>query len=252
MQLFKLLLLGFVAGLFFVAGCKHPAKNGTVVINVQANFGSRPLVLDDWYTDPDNRYMKVESLLFYLSHMYLVKNDNSLVKATDLQFFDASNPGTLSITVPGVSGDYSGITFYCGVDSITDSICHNESYVPTALQPGLEPGMYWTMLRWQFEHVDGVWGADTSVTSFNPMVYHVGGYNSMYHAVSLNSAFSVCCGSTTTKTLILDYEKIFYNGNNQVMNITTQNFTYSDIDSVGEVPIALQFASNFSQAFSLQ
>jgi len=238
-----------------ISSC-NKSKTSTLKIQLHPQYGTRNFALGAYNTDPSGKYVQFNNFQFYLSHIYLTGANNTKVKVTDISFFDLSNPATLTLTVPNVEGSFSGITFYCGVDSFMDTISPISTTGPSGLEQGA-PYMFWSMLLYQFENVGGKWDTMQVANMRNALLYNVGGFTCLYKQVSLASSFVVNPGATVTKTLNLDIEKLFYNGSTQTLNIATQGYTSCDTvaangGSPSQLVIAQQFATNFAGAFSLQ
>jgi len=261
------ILTAIVAAVAIAGGCKKKPKTeatpvtGTMQIKINATYGGGYFAvsegsIDTFNIDPANLYIQVETLQFFLSHIYLIGSD-TMVKLSDVSFFDLGNPTTLTLTVPNVpQGNFTGIVFNCGVDSLMDTISPVASTCPYQLSYGAAEGLHWPMLNYVFEFMQGKWGTgftdSTNVTGGSGFAYHIGGNQFYRGPVTLSSSFSVCCNETTTKTLTLDVKKIFYNGNTEILNVNTQGYSMSSPDSADEVQVANLFSTNFSQAFSLQ
>ena len=192
--------------------------------------------------------MQVSALEFYLSHIYLVKTDSTLVKVSDVALFDFSTPSSLTISVNKLSGDFTGISFVCGLDSLmNDTTRPLYTLAPNPLSGSYD--MYWDMLTaYRFEVLEGKWDTAVMPIMRNGLVYHVG-LNTTYRQTQINKPFSVCCGKPYTLNLNLDIEKIFFNtSTNETLDIVTQASTSSL--PTDNPAIAATFADNFSKAFS--
>jgi len=239
------LIFAFIV-LLWVSSCKHP-KEGNFTLQVKAKYDAQTFAVGIANSDPLGRRIQIDKLKFYLSHITLVKNDNSELELKDVVLCDLSNPNSLSYNIQNVSGDFKAIKFSCGVDSIqnlTDPLS-----VPSDNPLSSDNNMYWSWLKYQFQLLDA--RCDTTTTgagNFNWFPrYHIGG-NSMYRTASLTKSFSVCCENKYALSLVLDVKKIFYGA--QTIDIIAENETQS---GAGDNPaIAPKFADNFSQAFSVE
>ena len=158
------------------------------------------------------RNIQVQTLRFYLSHINLIQTDNTPVKITDIGFFDFSSTANLSFIVDKLQGNYKGIAFACGVDSLMDTIPPFAANAPQGLDEGAD-FMWGPQMAYTFENFNGVWDSGITLpidSARNFFYYHIVG-QPYYRQVQFNSNFSVRCDNIVTKTITLDIEKIFYN-----------------------------------------
>lgn len=221
-------------------------KPGDLTIQVNTTYGSQAFVLNTVYTNPDGRKVKFEKFKVYIAHVALIKNDNTEKEIKDVALLNWEDPASLKLSANDVDGDYKGIKFYLGVDSLQNN-SDPTSYSSSHPLSG-DNGLYWTWLHsYIFESLDGK--ADTT-TSGNPsfnlgLSYHVGG-NSFYRQVVLTKSFSICCNKGVTLNVGFDVKKIFY-GDIQQIDVVTERATASD-----DLPaLAAKFADNCAQAFTL-
>lgn len=251
-------LLGVVMALgivIFMSSCKpkEPQSPATssFTLKMKAKYGNQPFALGTANIDSAGRYIVINTLQFYLSNISLIKTDGSKTNIDSLSIFVFSDTASLSVTVNNVTGDFTGISFGCGVDSLhntdrTDSVFPNP-------YSGLW-GMYWSMLNYRFEVMEGKWDTAAYINGGmrNALGYHVG-TNVSYRQTQLNKAFSVCCGTNTSLVLYVDVAKIISNPTTgEAIDIATQSYTNSS--GVTDPPATLVtmriFADNFSNAFT--
>ncbi len=240
----KHLSLGLAIVALFLSACHE--KPGNFNLQVNTTYGTQAFALNTVYTNPDGRKVKFEKWKVYIAHLTLVKNDNTEKEIKDVALLNWEDPSSLKINVKDVDGDYKGIKFYLGVDSLqnnSDPTTFSSSHPLSG-----DNGLYWTWLHsYIFESLDGK--ADTT-TSGSPafnlgLSYHVGG-NSFYRQVVLYKSFSICCNNALTLNLDFDVKKIFY-GATQQIDVVTERATASD-----DLPaLAAKFADNCAQAFTL-
>ncbi len=246
MQLCKYLF----AALFFsvlLSSCKKDeAGHGNLTLKVNAKYGDQAFALNSPNTDPNGRRIQVEKLKFYLSHIILVKTDNSEVELKDVLFLDMANTGSLICDLGNVTGDFKAIKFSSGVDSLQNET--DPLSAPSGSPLSGDNGMYWSWLKYQFVMFES--RADTTTTgsgNFNWYpVYHIGG-NNYYRTTQLAKDFSVCCGNQLTLNLTLDIKKIFFGNEN--LDIISERSTQSS--GSDDPAIAPKFMNNFSTAFSI-
>ena len=242
-------LLTVVLFAFFIAlsSCKKDGS-ATFTLLLKAKYGTQNFEMNSDYTDASNRYIQFSNLKFYLSHINLVKSDGSTVKVSDVAFFDLNDTTNLSISVKNVQGDFTGISFACGLDSLTNDTTDPNAYLPPNPLSG-SYDMYWPMIKYQFEVLEGKWDTAALPIMRNGLVYHIG-TNPAYRTTRLNKAFSIS-GNPYTVTLYLDVAQIFTNTTtNQTLDISTEPSSQS---GPSDNPVIMPtFANNFSNSFSIQ
>ena len=244
--LFSVVLLACF--ILFPSSCKKPVTGSTLTLQLNAKYGTQNFALNAANVDPQGRYIIMSALQFYLSHIYLIKTDSTKVKVSDIALFDFSNPSSLSVSIKNVEGNFTGISFVCGLDSLTNDTTNPNNYSPPNPLSG-DYNTYW--LAWnsyRFEVMEGKWDTAVMPIMHYGIVYHIG-RNLAYRQTQINKSFSVCCGTPYTLNLNLDVEKIFYNtSTNETLDIATEGSTSS---MPTDNPVILTtFADNFSTAFS--
>lgn len=83
-------------------------------------FDAGALVTDTiGYTNAAGFRISITRLQFYLSDFKLLKTDGSTYPINQAYYFDAKNPSFNAITLKDIPvGNYTGITFYVGLDSV--------------------------------------------------------------------------------------------------------------------------------------
>ena len=243
--LISFLLFPF-AFLLTLTSC-HKQKDGNFTLQLKAKYGDQSFAIHTPNTDPAGRKIQVENLKFYLSHVTLIKTDNSETELKDVLFCDFSNPTTLPFNCANVTGDIKAIRLSCGVDSV-QNLTDPDAVTSSNPLSGYN-GMYWSWLKYQFEVLEAK--ADTTTTgtgTFNwHPVYHIGG-NALYRTTTISKSFSVCCDTKYTLNVALDVKKIFFG--TQTLDIITEPSTQC---AASDNPvIAPKFVDNFSQAFSTE
>lgn len=234
-KVYVLLFIGLALGL---ASChKDPA---TLSLTLQPKWGSDNLQLNNTTYSSPGGYMKFSSFGMYLSHIKLVKSDNSEVEVDSMALIWYTG-SAIKIDLKAVDGSYKGIKFGIGLDSVQNSISPAQVDDNSAYKPDV---LYWPMgLNHLFIQMEGHSGSTTSLG--NSFFYHIG-TDVMYRTTEVDKAFTIANGSATNLVLDADVSKVF-SGTNAV-NVLTQPGTHST-DSVG---IAVKVADNFTQIFTLQ
>lgn len=150
-----------------------PVQTGSLKIELENTVGDSALVLNtSSYTNANNDTFTVSTFKYYISNIKLKKADNTEYTVPESYFLidhsvDASNLISLA-NIP--VGDYTGITFMIGVDSIRN--------VSGAQTGALDPanGMFWSWLSgYIMFKMEG--NSPQSSTTEHKLVFHVGGFS---------------------------------------------------------------------------
>jgi hypothetical protein len=227
--------------LLAVQACNDNNKNSsTLRLTISPKWGNDDLRLQTVYP-VNGGYMKIENMGFYLSHIKLVRTDNTEVEVDSAALFLFNN-NKLTLNLNAPVGGYKGIKFGVGLDSAQNKISPSS-------RPSTDPVFYDNTLYWDgnrehlFVQLEGRYGtSSSSVTSL--CFYHIG-FDSMYRAASVTRAFTVAEGQTLELNMLADVSTVF-NGTNAV-NIATDPATHTN-----DYPaVAHQFADRFTQIFSI-
>ncbi|QMU29122.1 MbnP family protein [Adhaeribacter radiodurans] len=168
-----LLAIAFMALITF--SCKEdpdpiPALPGQVTLEFDNVVGEAALSLDDQdYNNANGDQFKVSMFKYYISNIILKKTDGTEYKQPESYYLvDESNADSKLITIKEIpAGEYTGLTFTIGVDSVRN--------VSGAQTGALDPanGMFWTWKSgYVFVKLEG-----TSPQSQNGgLVFHIGGF----------------------------------------------------------------------------
>lgn len=248
------LLLPAIVLMVLVSSCEKDPELGTSTFTLAVNpvIGNEYLQLNQEYLDQDDYRIKPSTLRFYASHITLTSASGD-VEIGDIAFFDmedveAGKPMTFSVEAP--AGDYTGISFWVGLDSMQNASdpADFENGNPLSLSVGTfwtwNTGYRFVMLEGYFDTIPNTTGPVSSSRFFN---YHTG-TNQLYAQAELgnaSTAFSIGEGEDYTYSLDLDLNKVFYGAQdiNRLNGASTH--TTNDFD------LADKFTQNFVRAFSL-
>ncbi|MFN8285534.1 MAG: MbnP family protein [Chitinophagales bacterium] len=228
--------------LLVLSSCHKP--DGKLSLQMQAVYGNQAFFTGTSNTDAQNRRIQTDVLKFYLSHITLIKTDNSEVEVKDVALIDFSNPSSLSINVDKLNGDFKAIRFGIGVDSIQNESDPNDI---DPKSPLANNDMYWSWMKYIFVKYEA--RCDTSGTGSGTYnwfpLYHLGS-NPLYRTVTLTKDFSACCGDKQSLTLVLDVKKIFY-GDTETLDLINESTSQTS----DHFDVATKFMNNLAKAFSL-
>ena len=245
MKAIKLLTALLVVALFTLSSCKKDGPT-TLTLQVSAKYGTQGFATHAANKDAAGRFIEISTLEFYLSHISLIKTDGSKLALTDVAVFNFNDSSTLSVSFKNIQGDFTGLSFGCGLDSAQNNSNPNDYQAPNPLSA--DYGMAWPMIqKYQFESIEGKWDTAVMPIMRNGLVYHIG-TNQAYRTTQLNKIFSVK-GSPTTLVLYLDVAQIFNNTTTgETLDIVTEPTSQSG--STDNPVILTTFADNFSKAFT--
>ncbi|SHK85220.1 MbnP family protein [Hymenobacter psychrotolerans] len=212
------------------------SEQGNVTMEFENVVGTAPLQLGSTrYKNAAGDTFTVSTLRYYISNITFKKADGtSYAQPESYYLLDEALPVTKTFTISSVpAGDYTGLTFTIGVDSV-----RNVSGVQTgALAPS---DMFWTWnTGYIFTKLEGRYNPDRSTSP--PLVFHIGGFkspNNTIRTVTLpiaNKAIQVREGRTPQVHLKADILKMFTG---------KSTIRFSELNNVMGGPNAVRIADN--------
>ncbi|MCK7556886.1 hypothetical protein MKQ70_18440 [Chitinophaga sedimenti] len=223
-------------------GCQKDEETtrSTITVSIQHKVNQAPLALANTsYTNALGQPFTVTAFKYYLSNFTFTRADGSRVRINGQYYFvDEAVPESKKLTIANVPfGDYTGMSFTIGVDSIRN--------VSGAQTGALDPlsGMFWSWnsgyIMAKFEGTSKVsTAADTS------LVFHVGGFKGEYNSlqtVALNTG-SFKVPDNTHIALTADVAT-WFNTPNPISFITINKVHTPGIDGY-------KFSQNYSNMFT--
>jgi hypothetical protein len=147
------------------------SQNGNVTVKMNHLFGTNNFDLDPvkFYTAAGDT-IRFTDLKYYISHVTFTKADGSSVNLMNNHLLDHNTSNTsMQLSLP--AGNYTGISFLLGVDSVNNFSGLQEG----ALDPAY--GMFWTWSTGYIYYGLKGWHdqKDTSIA----FVYDIGGYKNL-------------------------------------------------------------------------
>jgi hypothetical protein len=145
------------------------------------------------YNDGAGKEFFFSKLKFYLSHIKLVRADNTEVEIKDAAFLDWSDNNWKSFSANVDAGTYKGIKFFVGLDPQQNAGNPDDYAADEPLGP--KDDMFWEWLKHRFVVLEGT--ADTLGNNFGGgnigLVYHTG-RDTCYREVALSGTrvYSEC------------------------------------------------------------
>ncbi len=234
-----------LAWLYIVLGCYFgpiqsiSGQTGALEINIQPQYGGKPLRLNDsMYRNAAGDSFSIEVLRLYVGKCTVTGENTHFTENNQYHLLDMEIPGAWSIFLTGIApGRYNQLSFLVG----TDSLMNVSGVQGGDLDPTL--GMYWA---WNtgYIHVKIEGKSNVCNTLHHAFQFHLGGYlppYPAYQAVQIPApAFEITPGETFKIMLSLDL-KLFFD-HLQLKNTHTV---------MQPSRIALDLAGYFSKAFHL-
>lgn len=234
----------FALAALVLTGCKKdkdvPAsKTGTVALEFEQTVGTAPLTLStQTYSTPAGDQFKVTTFRQYLSNVKFTMGDGTSYAVPDSYYLvDAAMSNSLHIDIKDVPvGDYTGVTFTIGVDSV-----HN---VSGAQQGALDPNnsMFWT---WNSGYIYTKMEGYSAQSSTGGLSFHIGGFKSPNSTIrTVSPAFPA-----GTKLLVRsDHSpEIHFNVNVLKMFTGVNTIRFANLSSIGAAGAnAVLIANNYA------
>lgn len=239
--------LFLLATFFLFPSCKKDnsvTDEVTVIANPSLNIGFRfrvdgPTLNFDTiiYENQAHNHYSVNTLVYYLSQISLIKSDSSVVEVKDWLFVDARSATTLDVSFKDIpKGCYTGISFNIGIDSI-----HNVQNGLPATNDNLM--MEWPQLMgggYHFLKLEGYF-ADSSGSPGYAM--HLGTNKCL---IKVQLPVSMCFDKdAVSKMLVMNVNEWF-----RTPNIFDFNVDGNYI--MGDSVAMLKFAANGADVFSIE
>lgn len=225
-----------------LTGCKkdEPAPNqtGTVSLAFEQTVGAAPLTLStQTYATPSGDQFIVTTFRQYISNVKFNKADGTSYAVPDSYYLvdaDVSSSKEVAITDVPV-GDYTGITFTIGVDSV-----HN---VSGAQKGALDPskGMFWT---WNSGYVYTKLEGYSAQSPSGGLVFHIGGFKSPNNTIrTVSPAFPA-----GTKLLVRNDHSPEIHFNVDVMKMFTgpNTIRFATLSNTMGGPTSVPVANNYA------
>lgn len=221
-----------------LSACEKDPEAQVVTLNIKAKANGKEFALNEVYTNALGQRYRVNTLLFYLSDLRLLKDDGTEVELFDVILHDFNSPKILTDTLP--TGTYTALKFGLGLDSLKNATNPADIAPPNPLSYAVAHYWDWAS-KYIFAKVEGYVTADATAVPNQAFIFHTG-FDDLYRQVSLPRNFEV--GKDPAElTLTLDFDKLWNTPQNidLINNGNTQTFD--------NFPDALTMVNNFALAF---
>ncbi len=237
-------LILFTSVSLFTACKKDPETEAITTGQVNLEFehlvGNEALVLNpQQYTNANGDQFQITTFKYYISNIVLTKADGTTYKQPESYYLvDEDRPDSKLITLKDVpGGEYTGLTFTVGVDSV-----RNVSGAQTgALDPA--QGMFWS---WNTGYIFMKLEGYSPQSEKGGLTFHIGGFktpNNTIRTLSPNlngSKMLVAAGKAPQVHLKVDVLEMFQ---------TPQIIKFADLSTSMGGPASVTVADNYRDMF---
>lgn len=207
-------------------------KNQLLTIRFENRFGTEQLFPEQTHYLNNTDTLVINRFKYYVSHIQLISSaGKQIIPVNQYYLVDIADEKSTTIQLNIPEGNYTGIQFLLGVDSI-----RNVSGVQTGALDPLH-GMFWT---WNSGYImaklEGT--ASSSAIAGKQFTYHIGGFRGQQNTTRLIQLQTI--PFNTSLTIVADAAK-WFNG----INISKEPVCHSP------GALALRFADNYSKMFSI-
>lgn len=229
-------------------GTTTETETQTVSLKMDAYVGSSPLNYSSSFTTSSGIKHTISTFRYYVSNIRLIKSDGSEYPITDKYFLVSPSTSNYSLGEVPV-GDYKGLKFNVGIDSLTN---HQDPTIYSASNPLAiqSPGMHW---NWNsgyiFIMVEGT--CDTTVANTDVltlgqyskgMFLHIGMDKNNKEVDLSTSPFTVSAAAESAINIKADLDT-FFNG----IDLKTDNQTHT----MDNMPLAMKATANIPNMFTV-
>ena len=216
-------------------------ENGTLKINIIGKHGSDDFVLYSDAVNTSGLDYRVEQIKFYVSNITtgnINTNDAFLVDLVNNHLSEGSTGESISISL--TPGDYSGLSFLIGLDSLTN---HGDPSLYEQEHPlSSFTGMHWDWSQgYKFMILDGKTDSDNDSIPDLSYSYHIGN-DDYLQTISFDTPINIHENQTTEINVYMDVQNFFHG-----IDMINDAFTHS----TSNFPLVIKLTDNISNSFSL-
>lgn len=244
--------------IFFFTACPskpEDPKYGTLELNFQLKANGSDGKIGEKYQMATNRFLKIDSMRFYVSDVRAVKEDGSELYLKDVVLFDFSKAAQKTVeTTHGLGvyqsfqvpiGKYKGIRFRLGLPNSVNHSDANAYDLDNALNAAR--GMHWNLTDgYVFVQIAGFSDSLTTGNYVTPVSYQIGLdalAKDKDYSTSTSHSFSISTGNETQFILQTELTEIL-NGTDIVRQPITQSRPQGSVQFTQAQKIMENFATN--------
>lgn len=246
----KVLFFGVLSLMFLINACgpdEPKTTTTTLTLNFQGDYGDDDLVFFKYYDYQNGDSIFLNVAHFFVSEITLLKGSEE-VKIKDIAVLDFANNHLRaagdgeSIAIEGVeAGEYTGIRFGIGVDSIQN---HTIPADYEAGHPLANASEYWD---WRETYIFGKFEGRLKTDSIVSYAYHPG-TDELYRSPSFSKTFTLTAEVPQTLNFTVDFEKLFNQSTGKV-DIANNNISHT---GQADLWLATLIMDNLADAFEIE
>lgn len=223
----------------------HDFELAPLQISLRTNINGAPFIMNvPNYTDHIGRPYQVELLKFYLSNLFLEKNNGSMVELAKVCLLDYSNDSLLIINTTLDTGQYVKLHFGLGLDptlNASDPVNFVSSHPLSIAQ-----NTYWTWSsKYKFFMLEGRVALSDNTIPDQVFSYH-SGFDTLYREINLPLDDFFIGSEGALISLEMDLGKVI-NGSAGTINLVENSFSHS----IENFEIVETLSNNILDAFSI-
>ncbi|MCS6818756.1 MAG: hypothetical protein RMJ53_02570 [Chitinophagales bacterium] len=216
---------------------ESPEGNGNAEVEMENVWSAQSFALNTDYITAGNQTLKFTKLKYYVSNFVFIKDDGTEYKVPESYYLvNAADPASSKLKFKDLpAGDYKGLRFIVGVDSIRNTSGAQEGALATTND------MFWNWnTGYVFFKAEG-----TSPQAPSGFTYHIGGFKAPHSAIRTISfdfgsdRLKVRKGKEVVVHAKADIKKLFNN-----IDVSSPSMVHMP------GPNAVKFADNYATLFS--
>lgn len=237
-----------------------PNRSGYISIEFDNKVGDLGLVLDSpFYTNSMGQNYSISKFDYFVSNIVFINADGSkYIVPQDSSYFliKESIPSTWGVKLKIPEGNYVGLNFIIGVDSLrnTKPISERQGVLDIS---GAAASMYWTWNSgYIFLKMEGTYDdPNDSVFTRSPLTYHIGGFGG-YSSPTINNIKNVSLAFGTESAQVReaygeDGAMVHLNVDASKVIDGSTKVDFNTHSFVMFTPYSINIANNYASMFSI-
>jgi hypothetical protein len=244
----------FLTALVFmsVVSPLYAQKNGKLVLDFNHIFNGQAVDFNSVYKNAHGETLKISLIAYFISNIQLIRTDGSryVIPQDDSYFLikHTTSAASTSLILPEIpEGEYSGISFLIGVDSLRNTVSI-EKRTGTLDVGGTARGMYWVWNSgYIFFKLEGT-SEQAPERLQHKFAYHIGGYGG-YRTPTINSLRSSTLNFSPFKISAKKQSQLSVNVNLDKFFAGSFDLRIADLPNLMWGAESEKIADNYLQAF---